>query len=136
MKIKYAFLFALALLAGCNNEEKATSSQASVSTVTLQDGSEIALSGKLVNSSKNPNAEGVMNISKLEYTESIEAVQAELESKLKPLGYTPYSLPSPDGAKFNYTKPSAPTIGVFIKSVSVGGKDLTSASIYWHEQKI
>lgn len=136
MKIKYAFLFALALLAGCNDEEKATSAQAVVSTVTLQDGSKIELSGKLVNSSKNPNAEGAMNITKLEYAESIEAVQAELESKLKPLGYTPYSLPSPNGAKFNFTKPSAPTIGVFIKSVSVDDKDLSSASIYWHEPKI
>ncbi|WP_143493479.1 MULTISPECIES: hypothetical protein [unclassified Pseudomonas] len=131
MKIKYAFLFTLALLAGCNNEEKSASTE-----VKLPDGSEIVLSGIFINSSKKPNAEGTLNINKLQYTESIEIVQAELESKLKSLGYTPYSLPSSEGVKFNYTKYSAPTIGVFLKSASVNGKNLSFASIYWHESKI
>ena len=135
MKIKYAFLFALALLAGCN-EEQATSTKAPVSTVKLQDGSDISLSGKLIDNSKKPNAKGEMNVTKLQYAANIETVQAELDSKLKPLGYTPYSIPSPEGMKFNYTKPSAPTIGVFLKDVSVNGNSVISASIYWHEPKI
>ena len=135
MKIKYAFLFALALLAGCNEKQTPTT-QAPVSAVKLQDGSEIQLTGKLIDTLKKPNAEGVMSITKLRYSENIEAVQAEFESKLKPLGYTPYSLPSAEGVKFNYTKPSAPSIGLFLKSNTANGETVSTASIYWNEPKI
>lgn len=134
MNIKYAFLLALALLAGCN-EEQALTNQASASTVKLQDGSEIALSGKVIDSSKRPNAEGVMNITKLQFQKNVKVVQAEFDSKLKALGYTPYSMPSSEGIKFNYTKPSASTIGVFLKSTSINDNDVSSANIYWHEKK-
>lgn len=127
MKLKFVVILAIGLLAGCNNQESA-----SLTPVTLKDGTQLNLSGALIASTSKPGKLGRTQVNRLRYPSTLSA-QKEIDEQLSGLGYSRKQLDDPRGLRAHYSKPSSAVIRTLLVESEKAGAKTTTATLYWTE---
>ncbi|MEG0857991.1 MAG: hypothetical protein RSD81_04915 [Pseudomonas sp.] len=136
----YLPVLAIALLAGCGEQNKVaapTAATEKMTSIELKDGNKVQLNGELIATNRKAIESGEIVQNNLKYKTSKEAALGDVEEKLKALGYasSQQSTDNPNTIKYHFIKKSSPTIGTLISEKEENGEKSTRLNLYWQEQQ-
>lgn len=136
MKKIAILLCVLFSLAGCGNEEKAQSSaNAKVeknNSLTLNDGSTVALKGQLIKTLAKPNSKGELKLHEVTFDTSAKIAENTVYHKFSKLGYTRKVIEnSQKQFKVHYYKKDQPVVGSIYQEITTSSGQTSKLSLYW-----
>lgn len=140
MKMKTAALFALLVLAGCDQQASGPS-QASIQALqakgklALADGSTLLLNAAHLKSYAKPNNAGKLSMHEFSYSSVDKMAENDVYMHMQKVGYTRKVISSDSNQfKVQYYKKNAPVVGGIYTMLNRDAKTETVATLYWQEK--
>lgn len=136
MKKTLALLAIILTLAGCGNSENTEKSSKNTTTknnsLTLYDGTKIALSGSVVKVLAKPNDKGELKLHEVKFESGAKVAENSVYNTLSKLGYTRKTIEnSNNGFKVHYYKKDQPVIGNIYQEQTTSTGQSSQLSMYW-----